>query len=437
MREGCSRIRSLARPTLGPDAVLYLMLTVFIVVGGPRAQAQQCPDSPSCNAIFESLVLPTLSTSATNRVMHAEEASPDGLFTDEIIGLTYNRSWNAMTGFGRDDPTQPSTWMGLESYWDGNIELNIDISAANTAGYLRPFGFDAAYNGSVTQLEVGGSPYAPGAAGVLFQGGTGSLPSLLTITDQPNRSSSSNMLDMSRSNGTDSFAWRAGGIPRLNFALQTNLNARAFGPFGVLKFAGEWDYGEPVMEFESLGTAAILLRSLPASTDVYSRFMLLGDGTLKWGPGNVVSDTDLYRSRTSTLRTDGNLIVGGSLAVMGQKAALVTTASYGQREVYAVESPGEWFEDFGSNRLSGSQAVVRIDPMFGETVNTDVEYHVFLSPDGRCTLYVADKKPTFFKVRRLTGSRNCAFDYRIVVKRRGYENVRLAEILDGHVTQPK
>jgi hypothetical protein len=53
---------------------------------------------------------------------------------------------------------------------------------------------------------------------------------------------------------------------------------------------------------------------------------------------------------------------------------------------------------------------------------------VFLTPNGRCSLYVLDKKPTFFRVKRLTGSRGCAFDYRIVAKRKGHENVRLAQI---------
>jgi hypothetical protein len=423
-----NRIKTVGRQALGTRVVLYLLLAGFIISERRSVCAQECPDSPSCEAVFGSLELPTLSTNAANRVVHAEQASPDGAFMDELIGLSYNRSWNAMTAFGRDDATQPSTWMGLESYWNGNMELNIDISGPNSIAFSRPLGFDAAYNGSVTQLQVGGLPYARGAAGVMLQGGTGSLSSLLTITDQLGRSSYSNMLDMSRSDGTDSFVWRAGLIPRLNFALQENLNASGFGNFGVLKFAGEWDYGEPLLDFESVGTGAILLRSLPASTDSFSRFMVLANGTLKWGPGNLAPDTDLYRSATSSIRTDGNLIVGGNLAVIGQKAALVTTASYGQREVYAVESPGEWFEDFGSARLVGAQAVVKVDPVFGETVSTGRQYHVFLTPSGKCSLYVADKEPTFFKVKRLAGWRHCAFDYRIVAKRRGYEDVRLAEI---------
>jgi hypothetical protein len=309
--------------------------------------------------------------------------------------------------------------------------MNVDLFQPKTGNALRPFGLSAAYDGSNVQLNVGGSPYAPNAAGVALIGGNGALPSLLNIIDQNGRSAASNMVEMLRQDGSASVAWRAGGIPRVNFALQKNYDANGFGNDGVMKFGGEWDFGEPILEFEAVGTSATLLQAYPALSDLAPRVALRADGLIRWGSGGGAADTDLYRSGVATLRTDGNLIVGGSLAVTGQKAALVQTGSYGQREVYAVESPGEWFEDFGSARLVGSNAVVKVDPVFGETVSTDREYHVFLTPNGRCALYVADKKPTFFKVKRLTGSHGCAFDYRIVAKRRGYENVRLAEIHGG------
>jgi hypothetical protein len=412
---------NLARRAVGALA------TLLIVCAGASVHAQQCPYYPACSAVFGSVAIPALSTDADTRILRAEEYSPDGLFMDEIIGLSFNRSWNPATGFARDDPSQPSTWMGLESYWNGSAELNVDIAPANSAGFLRPLGFDAAYNGSVTQLQVGGPPYTPGAAGVTLQGGAGRLLSLLTIRDQPGRSSYANMIDMQRADGTDSFVWRASGTPRLNFALQNNFNATGFGNFGVMKFAGEWDYGEPIFDFEAVGVSAILVRSLPVATDSSSRFRLLADGTQAWGPGNAPVDTNLYRSAVGTIRTDGNLVVGGNLTVMGQKAALVKTASYGQREVYAVESPEEWFEDFGNSTLKGNTKIIRLDPIFRETVISDRQYHVFLTPNGGCTLYVARKRPGYFTVKRLLGRGECGFDYRIVAKRRGYGDVRLAQ----------
>ncbi len=67
-----------------------------------------------------------------------------------------------------------------------------------------------------------------------------------------------------------------------------------------------------------------------------------------------------------------------------------TTISYGKRELYAVESPENWFEDFGGAELIQGRAIVKLDPVFAETVSTEVEYHVFLTPKGDCQgLYCA------------------------------------------------
>ena len=76
--------------------------------------------------------------------------------------------------------------------------------------------------------------------------------------------------------------------------------------------------------------------------------------------------------------------------------------------------------------------VVNIEAVFGETVNTGVEYRVFLTPNGDCKgLYVAQKSPTSFVVRELGGGHSSiAFDYRIMAKRVGYEKVRLTDLTE-------
>ncbi len=124
----------------------------------------------------------------------------------------------------------------------------------------------------------------------------------------------------------------------------------------------------------------------------------------------------------------GTTHVYGDLQVTGTKNNVVNTESHGQRLLYAMESPENWFEDFGSARLTAGEATVAIEPMFAETVNLNEDYHVFLTPLGDCALYVAEKTPTSFTVRAM-GGRQCsiAFDYRLVAKRLGYEHVRLEE----------
>jgi hypothetical protein len=65
-------------------------------------------------------------------------------------------------------------------------------------------------------------------------------------------------------------------------------------------------------------------------------------------------------------------------------------------------------------------------------VSTEDEYHVFLTPKADCEgLYVASQSGTSFEVRELRhGKGTIAFDYRVVVKRKGYERARLAEVND-------
>jgi hypothetical protein len=63
-------------------------------------------------------------------------------------------------------------------------------------------------------------------------------------------------------------------------------------------------------------------------------------------------------------------------------------------------------------------------------VSTEDEYHVFLTPKGDCNgLYVATQSASSFEVRELGhGNATIALDYRIVAKRKGYEQARLAEL---------
>jgi len=95
-----------------------------------------------------------------------------------------------------------------------------------------------------------------------------------------------------------------------------------------------------------------------------------------------------------------------------------------------MQSTENWFEDFGSAQLSHGSTAISLDPTFLETVNTAVDYHVFLTPNGDCKgLYVANKSASGFEVRELGGgASSVSFDYRIVARRKGYENIRLAEV---------
>jgi hypothetical protein len=133
-----------------------------------------------------------------------------------------------------------------------------------------------------------------------------------------------------------------------------------------------------------------------------------------------------------TLGAGGSCFIDGSgnLLCEGTKSAVVPVDG-GARKValYAVEAPENWFEDAGSGRLANGSTVVHLESIFAQTVNSGVEYHVFLTPKGDCKgLYVTNETADSFEVRELGGgTANIAFDYRIMARRKGYENVRLAD----------
>jgi hypothetical protein len=108
----------------------------------------------------------------------------------------------------------------------------------------------------------------------------------------------------------------------------------------------------------------------------------------------------------------------------------------GKRKVAmsAIESPENWFEDFGSAQLVNGIAVIRLDRDFTQTVNTEKDYRVFPVPNGDCKgLYVATKSANSFEVRELGGgTSNIRFDYRITAIRRNYETVRF----EDHTNDP-
>ena len=127
---------------------------------------------------------------------------------------------------------------------------------------------------------------------------------------------------------------------------------------------------------------------------------------------------------------NGNLNISGNLVVSGTKSSTARLQNGREVALYAVESPENWFEDLGNAELKSGAAWVPLDASFAEATNAAVTYHVFLTPNGDSNgLYVARKTATGFEVREHGGGgSNVVFDYRIVVRRRGYEAVRMAEV---------
>ena len=139
------------------------------------------------------------------------------------------------------------------------------------------------------------------------------------------------------------------------------------------------------------------------------------------GPGSSTY-CSIYRDSADngTGDLDCTGLVGGAVPVGGSRMV----------NMYAVEAADNWFEDAGSGQLANGSATVALDQVFAQTVNGDVDYHVFLTPNGECEgLYVTNKTASGFEVRELhKGHSNIAFDYRIMARRKGFENVRMRDV---------
>ena len=116
---------------------------------------------------------------------------------------------------------------------------------------------------------------------------------------------------------------------------------------------------------------------------------------------------------------NGAVVVGGSRMV----------------NMYAVEAADNWFEDAGSGQLVNGSTTISLDQVFAQTVNGDLDYHVFLTPNGDCEgLYVTKKGAQGFEVHELHGGHsNVAFDYRIMARRKGFEKVRMQDVTQDFV----
>ena len=77
------------------------------------------------------------------------------------------------------------------------------------------------------------------------------------------------------------------------------------------------------------------------------------------------------------------------------------------------------FGDIGTAKTDeGGECIVTINDIFYETINSGVEYQVFLQKEGSGDIWVEDKQKTYFIVN---GTPNLKFSWEIKVKQKGYE----------------
>ena len=118
--------------------------------------------------------------------------------------------------------------------------------------------------------------------------------------------------------------------------------------------------------------------------------------------------------------------VNGPLHVSGSKNSVVQT-SQGWLAINAYETAEYYFGDIGeSNTGNQSKVTIGIDKIFNETVNTNVQYQVFVTPYSDAHIWVEQRYHNRFII--CSDKPNAEFGWEIKAKRKGYEDHRLRKV---------
>lgn len=113
------------------------------------------------------------------------------------------------------------------------------------------------------------------------------------------------------------------------------------------------------------------------------------------------------------------------LYVHGAKNAVVDTDE-GMVAVSCYEMADTYFGDIGTGIINNDGfCIVSLDDTFRKTVNTDVEYIVFLTKEGEGDVWISEKFESYFTVK---GTKGLKFVYEIKAKRINYEISRLERV---------
>jgi len=124
------------------------------------------------------------------------------------------------------------------------------------------------------------------------------------------------------------------------------------------------------------------------------------------------------------------IYTSGNQTATGTKSAVVPidAAAGDWRKLYCEEAAEVMFTDYGTGTLTAGHGHVVLDPIFLKTVTIDQSHPmmVFLEMNGETKgVYVVKGDAGFDVIENQSGSSNATFDYRVVARRRGYEQTRL------------
>lgn len=132
---------------------------------------------------------------------------------------------------------------------------------------------------------------------------------------------------------------------------------------------------------------------------------------------------DTTKVKVYTRLLDAETLYADTLEVSGTKSRIVNGTYFGDRLLYSYETPTPQFGDIGFGKLNeDGECYISIDDIFSETINTHMEYAVFLQKEGQGDIWVDSKETTYFIVK---GTPGLPFSWELKAVQKGFEQLRL------------
>lgn len=142
----------------------------------------------------------------------------------------------------------------------------------------------------------------------------------------------------------------------------------------------------------------------------------------------VICNCHQYMHPTFHANSNGNqVIVGGMFTCLGEKSRTEQTEHYGNRLMYAFESPNPLYSDFGRATIADDGlCYVFLDPVFYECIDNNYDYFVFIQPESSGEFAVIERTADRFIVQGTPGK---SFAWMLVTAQKGYSATRTEELV--------
>lgn len=166
----------------------------------------------------------------------------------------------------------------------------------------------------------------------------------------------------------------------------------------------------------------------------YNRSTTVSDGTLVCYNGFSGSNFFQVTPSADSWAAD-QVICAANFVCAGAKNRLERTEHYGNRLMYAYETPAPMYADFGRGTIAeDGMCVVYLDPLFYECIDNVYEYFVFLQRESGGGIEVTERLPDRFTV---TGAPGATFAWMLTAPQKGFVMTRCEEFFEPETEPPQ